>query len=250
MRILGFSTGAIALGDFSTAIATISSHRLPAIELSALRTAELNPLVDAFDTLNLAAWKYIGFHAPSQYEPSEEEWIVETLRNRVPEEWPIVAHPDAMRDFTLWRRLGRRIAVENMDRRKHTGRSCEEMQSIFKQLPEARFTFDIGHARQYDTTMTEAYRLLTAFQDRLVWMHISEVSSNTSRHERISFASQFAFRQVAALIPQHIPVIVESRNCSLDVEAEIKVANESLQPDIRSTSAVRFADEVTISTPV
>ena len=228
MRILGFSTGAIALGDFYLAIEVLRPHRLPAIELSALRTAELSPLVEALNTLDLTAWKYVGFHAPSQYESTDEAWIVETLLERVPRSWPIIIHPDAIHDFALWRRLGARIAVENMDRRKRTGRSREEMECIFDKLPEARFTFDIGHARQYDTTMTEAYRLLIAFGDRLVWMHVSEVSSDTSRHERISFASQFAFQQVSRMIPDNLPVIIESRVERDRIEAELSAADQSL----------------------
>jgi hypothetical protein len=244
MRILGFSTGAIALGDFRRALELLSGHSLPAIELSALRTEELTPLVGALDTLDLSGWKYIGFHAPSQYEKRDEAGIVEMLEERVPEGWPIVVHPDAIHDFALWRRLGGRIAVENMDRRKRAGRSCEEMKSIFEQLPDAHFTFDIGHARQFDTTMTEAYRLLRAFRDRLAWMHISEVSSHTSRHERISFASQFAFRQVAALIPKKVPVIIESRlddRADADgIRAESEAAERSLP--IQSNEEADFQD--------
>lgn len=229
MRILGFSTGAIALGDFQRAIRILSNHNLQAIELSALRATELQSLVNARKALDLSQWQYIGFHAPSQYQPDDEQLIVETLLHQVPENWPIIVHPDAMHDFALWRKLGRRIAVENMDRRKRTGRSREEMDAVFHQLPDARFTFDIGHARQYDTTMTEAYRLLTTFSERLAWMHISEVSMNTSRHERISFASRIAFQQVAKLIPENIPLVIESRVECHQIDAECRAAQESLR---------------------
>ena len=44
---------------------------------------------------------------------------------------------------------------------------------------------DLGHARQIDPSMTEAFLILRAFGDRLAEVHISEVNS-ACKHEAIS----------------------------------------------------------------
>ena len=56
----------------------------------------------------------------------------------------------------MWRQLGDRVLVENMDKRKPVGRTVEELDLIFEQLPAAGMCFDIAHARQVDSSMTEA----------------------------------------------------------------------------------------------
>ena len=45
MRRIGFSTCALARGDFRSALATLRSHGIRVVELSALRVTELDPIV-------------------------------------------------------------------------------------------------------------------------------------------------------------------------------------------------------------
>ena len=66
MRDIGFSTGALALGDFRSALHMLEGHNCPAVELSALREAELPGLMDALADLDLGRFKYISVHAPSK----------------------------------------------------------------------------------------------------------------------------------------------------------------------------------------
>jgi len=72
-----------------------------------------------------------------------------------------------------------------MDRRKPIGRTASELQELFNLLPEALLCFDIGHARQCDASMTEAFLILSRFAKKLVQVHISEVNS-ASQHDAIS----------------------------------------------------------------
>jgi hypothetical protein len=95
MRFLGYSTGAIALGDFSRALTLLGAYDFQAIELSALRMAEVEPLLCALRDLDLDRYKYISFHAPSAFREEEEKHLVELL-SKLPEAWPIVLHPDAI----------------------------------------------------------------------------------------------------------------------------------------------------------
>ena len=177
MRSIGFSTGALALSDFRLALEELQGQPVDSIELSALRYPELRPLLNALGALKLASYKYKSIHAPSSFDADQEVEIVDLLRRFVPGSWPIILHPDTIHDFSAWRVFGKQLAIENMDRRKPIGRTLEELNIIFEKLPEAMLCFDIGHARQCDTTMTEAYRILRAYSSRLCQIHVSEVNT-------------------------------------------------------------------------
>jgi hypothetical protein len=227
MRSIGFSTGALALSDFRLALEELRGQPVSAVELSALRYPELQPLLDALETLALAPYTYKSIHAPSRFHAGQEAEIIDRLRRSVPRDWPIILHPDTIHDFSAWRVFGKQLAIENMDRRKPIGRTLEELNVIFEKLPEATLCFDIGHARQCDTTMTEAYRILREYSKRLCQVHVSEVNT-ASRHDRLSFAAILAFAQVADLIPPWVPLILESRVTQDQIKAEIDNAQKSL----------------------
>jgi hypothetical protein len=72
-----------------------------AVELSALREAELEPLFHAVDSLDLDGFRYISMHAPSRYEQKHEARITALLKQVWRRRWPIVVHPDTMHDFRL-----------------------------------------------------------------------------------------------------------------------------------------------------
>jgi hypothetical protein len=183
---------------------------MTAVELSALRLPELPTLVGVAPGLHLGQFGYISFHAPSRFSAEEEDNVINLL-DRLPTEWPIIVHPDTIHDPAKWARFGGRIALENMDRRKPDGRSVEELSSWFKKLPNARLCFDLAHAHQCDRTMTEAFRILLRFKDRICQLHISELDS-TGHHFPLSFGSMLAFSEIASLIPKDAPAILESLN--------------------------------------
>jgi len=227
MRSVGFSTGALALSDFRLALDELQGQPVDSIELSALRYRELQPLLYTLETLPLASYRYKSIHAPSSFDAHQEVEIVDLLKRLVPPSWPIILHPDTIHDFAVWRGFGKQLAIENMDRRKPIGRTLEELELIFEKLPEAMLCFDIGHARQCDTTMTEAYRILRAYSGRLCQIHVSEVNT-ASHHDPLSFAAILAFSEVADLIPHHVPVILEARVTQDQIKAEIEKAQRAL----------------------
>lgn len=228
MRHIGFSTGAVAGGDFVSALALLANQSgIDSIELSALRIHEVEPLVQAIPTMDLSRYSYVSFHAPSSFAAREEANLVEMLERLVPKDWLIVLHPDTIHDASLWRALGARVAIENMDRRKSTGRTAQELRSNFDLLPDARFCFDIGHARQCDTSMAESYRILEGYGSRLAQLHVSEVNS-ASQHDPITYATKLGFQSIAHLIPAPVPLIIESRVSQDEIRKEINTVLESL----------------------
>jgi hypothetical protein len=210
MPMIGFSTGAVARGDFARALYLLDATSMTAIELSALRLAELPILIAALPSLDLHRFKYVSVHAPSHFSADEEQDVIELLRQVRPE-WPIILHPDTIHDVAKWRPLGAQIAIENMDRRKEAGRSAEELGYWFELLPSAQLCLDLAHAHQVDRTMTEAYRILKRFRGRICQLHISELDS-TGHHFPLSLGSIRAFREVASMVPTDSVVIIESLN--------------------------------------
>jgi hypothetical protein len=126
--------------------------------------------------------------------------------------------------------FGDRLLIENMDKRKPIGRTADELNKYFRELPEARLCFDIGHARQVDPTMAEARKILEKFRDRLAEVHLSEVNSS-SKHDPLSAYAIEAFQSIANLIPEHVPVILETLIDAgqSDIPTEIAHAHQALQ---------------------
>lgn len=227
MRLIGFSTGALAYSDFKKAIDTLHNTSVNAIELSALRRHELDPLTTAIANLDLKQFKYVSVHAPSRYAADDEKNVVSLLEAFAENNWPIVLHPDAIHDYKLWNHFGSLLLIENMDVRKSIGRTSDELDKIFEMLPNARLCFDIAHARQVDSSMHEAELILKRYSSITKQIHISEVDNNC-RHNSISESSIIDYKKVSKLIPAGAAIIIETIMESVDILNELKSAELSL----------------------
>lgn len=227
MATIGFSTGAIAFGDFASALQLLYPTRANAVELSALRAIEL-PILLAALPLRLKdlrqRYDYISFHAPTNFE--DEKALVRQLRTVADMEMNVIVHPDTICDISIWKELGNRLSLENMDSRKPIGRTAEELRSFYDQLPEATLCFDIAHARQIDSSMTEGLRIIEEFRDRLVQVHLSEVNSQ-GKHFAMSFVAKRAYEPFSAILST-VPVILESVVGSNEIIGEIAEAEKLL----------------------
>lgn len=227
MRTLGFSTGALAFGNFRRALELLRAYDTRAVELSALRQPELGPLAAASNDLELSQFSYVAVHAPSSIDIDSERQVVKCLMHLAANGWPIVVHPDAIHDYALWRQFGNLLCVENMDKRKPIGRTVQELATVFEKLPDASLCLDLGHARQVDATMTEAYMIARVYEAKLRQVHVSEVNTS-SRHDRLSFSTIRAFQLVAELIPERIPLIIESVIEDWEIPDELRRVEEAL----------------------
>jgi hypothetical protein len=194
-----------------------------------LRFEELAPLSVALPDLELEDFSFVSVHAPSRFDPELESSVIDRLYSFTQRGYPAIVHPDVIFTPARWRGLGDSLLVENMDRRKPIGRTVGEVQQLFDLLPDARFCFDIGHARQVDPSMTEAWLLLHTFAPRLAEVHISEVNTE-SRHDPISRNAVIAFRSVAPYIPEEIPIILEPLidKGQSDILTELQGARDAL----------------------
>jgi hypothetical protein len=230
-QVLGYSTGALAGSDFRRALNLLQDQPVKAVELSAIRSRELIPLLRALDTLDLSKFEYISIHAPSEFSFEDESWIFEELNATRGRGWPVVVHPDTLLTHSPWGGLGDLLCIENMDQRKKTGRTVRELKRLFEMFPRASFCFDIGHARQVDTSMVEAFKMLREFGPRLRQVHVSEVNTR-NKHDPLSFVSILDFQEVAALIPSCTPIIIESIVSEGHIATEIARVQRALTADI------------------
>lgn len=230
MTRIGFSTGALALGDFQKGLSLVRHKQTSAIELSALRVRELPALVAALPKLDLKQFSYVAIHAPSFFDANEEGLIVDQLRE-IRDDFSIVLHPDTIHDFAKWAGFGARLLIENMDRRKTDGRTAKELSEWFDRLPDAGCCFDLAHAQHYDPTMTEAFQILAQFGKKIRQVHISELDS-ASHHFPLSHSAILAFSEVIGKVPANAAFIIESRIEPHEIDAEIeKVRNLVSQPE-------------------
>ncbi len=222
MRHIGFSTGALALGDFRRGLALLAGRGVRAVELSALRDGELPSLMAGLDQLDLSAFEHISVHAPSKLRTVRESVVADLLRPCIERRWPVVLHPDAIGDHGCWSDFGAMACIENMDARKSDGRTSTELATHFERLPAASFCLDLGHAQQVDPTLGIARRMLSDFGDRLAQIHLSELDVR-AQHHALSMATVWSVSEIARLIPP-CPVILESIVPPESIDSELRMA--------------------------
>lgn len=230
MRPVGFSTGALAKGDFVRGLdlqRPVKSIR--AVELSALRDHELEPFVAAARSLDLDRFDYVSVHAPSKLKTLDERAVFDLLSS-LPAEWAIIAHPEILLTPSLWQKLGSRLCIENMDDRKTLGRTAAELRVLFNRYPEATFCLDVGHARQIDPTMAVALMMLYEFGPRLQQLHVSEVGTR-GEHLPLSAMARWAFHRIAHHIPEPCPLIIESVIPPAEIGREIQAVLETFDAE-------------------
>lgn len=176
---VGASTGYMSdlRGDWKALVGRAQQISPFSVELSALTGWELGGLIEYLDSDPPLPFRYLSIHGPSKEWTASEAEMVESLVHLSTRAHAVVMHPDTIENVSLYLPLGRKLVLENMDDRKHDGRTVEEMASWFEKLPLAGFCFDIAHAWSLDKVGTVAARLLDAFGGRLRHVHLSSLSS-------------------------------------------------------------------------
>jgi len=179
---LGCSTGFMSdlRGDWDGLVENAAAISSMAVELSALSASELPGLLAYLEAAPRLPFLFVSVHGPSKGVGGNETALVHSLV-RIPA-WvdAIVLHPDAIMDRGPYVRLGRRLAIENMDTRKPLGQTADDLAPLLDELPLARLCLDVAHAKDVDPTMEVAFELLRRFSSRLSHVHVS--SLDASRH--------------------------------------------------------------------
>ncbi len=180
-----------------------------AIELSAVSADELPGLLSYLHGAPRLPFLFISVHAPSKGFIGDEARLVEELGHVPPWVDAIVVHPDTISDRALYRRLGRRLVIENMDTRKQAGHTGKDLEAFFAELPEARLCLDFAHAKDVDPTLAVAADLLQRFASRLSHVHISSLDEDR-HHITLTDEDQLLFRPFLDRC-RDVPWILEAR---------------------------------------
>jgi len=175
---IGISTGVFAgsRDDWPALVDQACNVSTFAVELSALSGSELPGLLAYLRAKPPLPFRYVSVHAPVKHQGLDEPALVQQLGGLPVWVRSIVAHPDGILEPDGYRGLGTRLVLENMDDRKATGRTADEMELQFEALPNAGFCFDIAHAHSIDPSMDVANELLDRFRSRLRHVHLSSLS--------------------------------------------------------------------------
>lgn len=192
---VGASTGYMQdlRGDWDAQIAAAWAVSPFAIELSALSEPELPSLAEFLGAGQSLPFRYISIHGPSKKLQGDEEKLVAELSGLARYANALVMHPDTIENPELFRVLGHKLLLENMDARKETGRNRAELESIFAELPDAGFCFDVPHAWSVDPDMAVAAELLEGFGSRLRHVHLSSLSE-ALHHVPLTVEDEALFR--------------------------------------------------------
>lgn len=190
---LGASTGYMGdlRGDWPAQVGQARKLSPFAIELSVLSEDEIDGLARYLAGDPSLPFRYLSIHGPSKGRLMSESALVDVLIELSAHAQAVVMHPDTMEDPASYRSLGRKLVLENMDARKDDGRTVEELDRWFVELPDAGFCCDIAHAWSVDDTMGVGGELLDAFRARLRHLHVSSMGSDldhvplTEEHEDV-----------------------------------------------------------------
>jgi sugar phosphate isomerase/epimerase len=147
-----------------------------AVELSALSEPELPSLAEFLASGPNLPFRYVSVHGPSKNLLGDEQKLVAELGRLAGSASAIVMHPDTIENASIYRALGHKLLLENMDDRKQSGRYPQELAPLFDELPDAGFCFDVPHAWSVDPTMDLAGELLDSYGARLRHVHLSSLS--------------------------------------------------------------------------
>jgi hypothetical protein len=207
---IGASTGFLveARGDWPTLAGQAVALSPFTAELAALSEDELPGLLTFLQRSPQLPFNYLSVHGPSKNLNMAEAKLVDAL-NRLPASVDaIVMHPDVIEDTATLRRLSSRLVLENMDTRKATGRTADQLAPLFDALPDAGLCLDVAHARDADPTMASAHELLDRFAGRLRHLHVSSLDAD-GHHVPLTAADLEAFRPVLRRC-RDVPWILEA----------------------------------------
>lgn len=188
---LGCSTGFLRDGgtDWTDMATRARATSTEALELAALSERELPGLLEYLGSSPALPFRFLSVHAPSKHRAMPESDLVALLEPLVGRVEAIVVHPDTLDDLGAWIPLGRTLTIENMDLRKATGRTADELAPILATLPQAQLCFDVAHAAQVDPTLGAGHEILDRFGSRLRHLHVSALD-DAGRHRPMTAADE------------------------------------------------------------
>ncbi len=187
--VLGFTSGRISNLKYYLRVGCT------AIELNVGTIEGLEKLNTLFD--------YVSIHAPTgPFDYLQLDALVKIVKPKV-----VVLHPDNIINPRLVNELGWPLALENMDWRKSTGKTVEQLEKWFDIFPQAKMVLDLNHVFTNTADMSLASSLWQKFSDRVAHFHLSGFSGENKPHDFLFKTGQDKI--IAALPVKYLPIILE-----------------------------------------
>ncbi len=128
----------------------------------------------------------------------------------------VVLHPDLVVDWEIFDDFSIPIAIENMDNRKNTFRTLQELRDFFQKYPQFKLVFDVQHWIVNNNDISAIPDIITEFSDKLVGVHLSGVGQSNKYHVPVSRANHRELVESLCDLPAYIPIILEGVCTDID----------------------------------
>ncbi|MBI4160330.1 MAG: hypothetical protein HY506_00285 [Candidatus Yanofskybacteria bacterium] len=220
MENLGFSTGCLYKSglDLKERLELLGSIGCRTIELGFIR---LNEFFDgqllALTRRDLQSFNYISLHTPKHdyCDDDKTSEIFKTILKFNDRRMLdlVVIHPDTVTDFSIFKANSPLpIAFENMDSRKASYKSAEDMQRLlmhtFSQDCEFGMVLDVNHAYTNDQSLHLTATLWQKFYQWIDQIHLSGFDPQNGYHDPLFKTGQKEI--VQSVENANLPIIIES----------------------------------------
>jgi sugar phosphate isomerase/epimerase len=212
---LGFSTGCLYKDlEVKEAISVIKNLGCKYVELGFITSERFfSEQLDRVNEKDLEGFEYISFHTPTlnyaiNYGNNDEtKKFFERMTDfskRVNLDL-VVFHPDTVEDFSIFENADFKIGFENMDNRKKSCKSVDDIENILLKNSNFKFILDVNHCYSNDSSM----KLDTEFHERL-GNRISQIhlSGFNGYHDPLFETKQLEI--IRSIQNFDVPIIVES----------------------------------------
>ena len=234
MTKIGFSTGDLYKTHSPVqAFQELRKMGITSIELSSrlIRPDNYYHLLDEFLESSFEGVQYLSLHFPAipdkwRYGKNKETEEVLKRAYHIHSNHPldlVIVHPNVVDDFNVFKDLPYPVGFENMDWRKESYKTPEEMEKLLDENPKAKFVMDVNHIYTNDKSMALAEKFWK-FENRLAEIHLSGF---LELHDPLFETKQEEI--IRAIKKTRAPIIIESVLRIEDVPKELEYVKAELQ---------------------
>jgi hypothetical protein len=227
---LGFSTGALyKTHSTKDALRLYRELKYNVVELGFMKPEEIGGYrLDEISENDLVGFRYVSLHAPNiDYAcNAETERIFKEIENiNILRKLDLVVfHPDRISDFAVFENVNFNIAFENMDNRKRSFRTAEELGRVLSYNEAYKMVLDVNHVYSIDPTMKLAKDFYSQLGDRIGQIHLS---GYVTGHEPLYVTKQINI--IESIQNLNVPIILESVVSPQEIVREREYVINSIQ---------------------
>ncbi|MBI2669968.1 MAG: hypothetical protein HYX20_02410 [Candidatus Yanofskybacteria bacterium] len=208
---LGFSTGCLykSIADEKDRLSFLRDSGQSVVELGLVKLNVFEREITRIGWNDLSGFDYVSLHAPvAEYGYNVQTDLIFIKIARVHRIRPfdlVVFHPDTVEDFSVFETCPSfPVAFENMDKRKKTFKSVEDIAELAGQFEDFKMVLDVNHAYTNDPSITLTAEFYEKLGDKIAQVHLS---GYTGYHEPL-FQTQQA-EIIKSIRDPNVPIIVE-----------------------------------------